>query len=100
MTSTAAIAAVNRIATHGVRPAWTRPSTPGTTFSRAMPYISREAMMRFSRQPLMSANSAIAANTFELTLSGPWVTTSSSGPSDSASVSAGTAMPATIVTIR
>ena len=48
----------------------------------------------------MSANSAIALNTCESTESGPWVTTSSSGPSDSASVPAGTAMPAMIVTTR
>ena len=48
----------------------------------------------------MSANSAIRLNTLLLSASGPSVTTSSSGPSDSASVSAGTAMPATIVTSR
>ena len=65
-----------------------------------MPYISRDAITRFSRQPLTIANSAIALKTCELTLSGPWVTTSSSGPSESASVSAGTAMPAITVTIR
>ncbi len=54
-----------------------------------MPYISRDAITRFSRQPLTIANSAIAEKTFELTLSGPWVTISSSGPSDFASVSGG-----------
>ena len=100
-TSTAAIEAVKMIATHGVRrPGWTLPRTPGTTFSLAIPYISRLAITRFSRQPLISANRAIAEKTLLLTANGPWVTTSSSGPSDSASVSAGTAMPATIVTSR
>ena len=48
----------------------------------------------------MSANRAIAAKTLLLTASGPCVTTSSSGPSDSASVLAGTVMPAMIVTSR
>ena len=89
------------IAIHGVcRPSWTRPSALGTTPSLAMPYISRDAITRFSRQPLISANSAIALKNLEFTLSGPCVTISSSGPSDFASVSAGTAMPATIVTSR
>ena len=37
--------AVKVIATHGVRrPRWTLPSTSGTTFSRAMPYIRRLAI--------------------------------------------------------
>ena len=50
--------------------------------------------------PLTSANSAIAENTLVFMASGPCLTTSSSGPSDSASALAGTAIEATIVTSR
>ena len=49
---------------------------------------------------LATANSAIAANSFVLTASGPSCTTSSSGPSDAASFSVGTAMLATTLTAR
>ena len=48
--------------------------------------------------PFVSANSAIAEKTFVLIASGPSWTTSRSGPSDSESVSTGTAMPAISVT--
>ena len=48
--------------------------------------------------PLASANSAIAEKTLVFMASGPSWTTSSSGPSEPASWSVGTAMPATSVT--
>ena len=48
--------------------------------------------------PFVSANRAIAEKTFVLIASGPSWTTSRSGPSDSESVSTGTAMPAISVT--
>ena len=49
---------------------------------------------------MTSANSAIAENSFVSTASGPSCTTSSSGPSESASVPVGTAIDASTVTIR
>lgn len=52
------------------------------------------------RVVLASANSAITEKIRSSTESGPSRTTSSSGPSDSASVSVGTAMEATTVTTR
>ena len=48
--------------------------------------------------PFVSAKRAIAENTFVFMASGPSWTTSSSGPSDSESVSTGTAIPAIRVT--
>ena len=65
-----------------------------------MPYSSRDAITMLISAPLTSANSAIAENTFVLIASGPSCTTSSSGPSDPASVSVGTAIDATTVTSR
>ena len=52
------------------------------------------------RAPFVSAKSAIAAKIFVETPSGPWSTTSSSGPSESASVPVGTAIEAMTVTSR
>jgi hypothetical protein len=57
-------------------------------------------MTRLMSAPLTSANSAIAENSFVLTASGPSCTTSSSGPSESASACVGTAIDAITVTIR
>lgn len=50
--------------------------------------------------PLASAKSAIAEKTFSSTASGPVPATVCSGPSDSASVSVGTTIEASTVTVR
>ena len=55
-------------------------------------------MIRLISAPLVSANSAIPANTFVDIASGPWSTTSSSGPLESTSLPVGTAIEAITVT--
>jgi hypothetical protein len=71
-TRTTASAVVKMIATHGVRRSrWTRPSGRGTMPCCAIPQISRDAMIRLMSAPLVSANSAIAENTFVFMASGP-----------------------------
>ena len=65
LTSTAAMARVSRIATYGVlRVELIRASTRGTRSCRAIPYSSRDAMMRLISAVLATASSAIAAKTF------------------------------------
>src|SRR5215210_6636813 len=97
--SSIATTVVKTMATIGVRrPGWTRRKTAGTTRSSPIPYSRREAVIRLIRMVLASANRAIAAKSFVSTASGPSLTTSSSGPSEPASRSVGTAIDATIDT--
>jgi len=91
--STRISSAVKPIATTGVpRLGSTRPSTGGSSPSRAIPNVSREAMMEVSSAPLATAISAITENSSGGRPPGARRTTSSSGPSEPASTSVGTAI--------
>jgi hypothetical protein len=77
------MATVNRIATHGVlREGCTTANTGGTTRSRAMPYTRRDAMIIFINAVLLTASSAIMANSLGGNARPATLTTSSSGPED------------------
>ena len=83
----AASSVVNAIAMCGVRrSASTRPNGLGTMPRRDMPYTSRLAMIMLIRAPLATASSAMPENSLSGMSSGPWRTTSSSGPSDPAEI--------------
>jgi hypothetical protein len=90
LTRVSAIAMVNAIATDGVRRRLTRPSTAGTIPSRAIPYTRRDAMIMLISAVFPTANSAISAKRVGGNASPATLTTSSSGPVDSRSVSVST----------
>lgn len=61
--SPTASAKATSTATHGVaRTGWIRVKTGGSSPSRAMPYVKRDAMMRFRSPVLQMANSATIEN--------------------------------------